>query len=93
MSQWNYRVFKDEYGALTFRETVYEGLEVSGWTSWAAPRGETLDELRSDLCGMLLALGKPIIDEKKEQKKADRKIAKAKEKSEGLKKSKKRSKG
>lgn len=87
MIPWNYRVFIDSQKLMSFRETHYTDTgEVNGWSSSCVPVGETIDELRYDLCGMLLALSKPILDEEKLQKIADRELAKSKAQKEKLKK-------
>lgn len=89
---WNFRIFKDGDGVHTFRETHYNKKgEVDSWTNPVYPlgvenEGDPVGGLRYDLCGMLLALSKPVLDEVKLTKKAERNAAKTKAKKEKLKK-------
>lgn len=91
---WQHRIFKDGNGVLTFRECFYdEEGEVEAWSAQAVyPEGHVDDDfpihsLRTDLCRMLLALSKPVIDEEKTLKNMARKTAKEERKKERLKKS------
>lgn len=55
---WNYRVFKDEHGGYSIRDTFYGNKgRVEGWASEPVyPYGDTVEELRQDLKLMLEAL-------------------------------------
>ena len=64
---WNYRVVRQDRGdetAYAIREVHYdEEHQVASWTAHdMQPWGTSLDELRTDLQLMLLALEKPVLD-------------------------------
>jgi hypothetical protein len=64
MSHWNYRVFRDEHGNLTIRETYYNDAgEVVHWSlGGEAVVGDTIEDLHDGLHKMSEALTKPIVD-------------------------------
>lgn len=94
---WNHRVWRDEHGGLSIRETYYdESKEITGWDAEPnAPYGFAYDNggdpeakvsLGWFLAKMQGALCFPILDEPEHIKKAEAKLAKEKTKKEKLKK-------
>ncbi len=94
---WNHRVFRDEHGGLSIRETYYnEDGEIYGWDAEAnSPYGYAYDgggdaEAKASLGWFLAkfqgALCFPILDEEEMRKKRLDKTKKTKPKKEKLKK-------
>lgn len=64
MSHWNYRVFRDEHGNLTIRETYYDDNDQVTAMSLGGEAivGDTIEDLHDGLHKMSEALTKPILD-------------------------------
>lgn len=64
---WSYRVIRDDDGGHRIAEVYTDLPHVPGRLAWSAdpryPWGDTLDELKTDLERMRLALLQPVLDE------------------------------
>lgn len=67
---WNYRICQDEDGFSIHEVYYYDDGTIRSWTvDSVEASGESKEELIEDLVRMLVAVGRSVVDLKKEEKK------------------------